>query len=969
MYNRITAIIGTLLVASWMLVSCSFSSSDDAVSLPVEVDQSSEGKSLIVVEEGVREFGMNPMSLYDGETSLEERIVKYPVVVRATLDRVTSDVIALSSPYNGEYAVVLKLHLDVEEYLNGTGSDGITGIWASYLYYDSIAEAEADRASVVAARTAPYDDLEAIFFLTDDFWVHGAADGDDTYYMDETDGFAGTDWSDTIDVRDQINRLWLPTNNVGTGDNREYILALPGSNLAGSAEAAESSTSTITLAALKTTIATVNTELNRSGGTAADRRQCLRTKYRRDRSRHYKKVALGIEASYKAQLTEHAVESGAPAGTVIFEDWLLGGSPDVKYTTTWLEGDDASLFEMSDGDSLPGNQNGIYAATSGHIVYPQWLTNLRPLPFGEYAVTVREELNDDVAKLCFDIESVDWTVTVTPWEGGAMHEFFFDPVTIGSAVVADSTNGVLEPTSFIGTDGATSTISRLAWEPSATSSGARSGQVKLLLTSDSGPDEVIGSHILDFIELDGTVSLSLKAADATVDTANDTLSWSVSSQPWESGDRLMVRIRREPSSCSGGVVVPNPDSAPGLVRDCETLLWIKDTLAGTSTLNWGVDTAMSSWDGVTTGGTPKRVTGLGLSSRGLNGSIPALGQLDRLADLDLGSNRLMGKIPSELGRLSGLARLRLSGNRFTGCIPAALRDVSDHDLDTLGLEYCTPLAPAPQGLIVSLARGSFTVSWNRVVDAGRYRLQYRTGGSEGEWKTGIGETAYWSWTFSPNGGPACETTYEFRVQARGDGASWAAEWGEPSDAVSLTTGTCNLPPVFATTTYSFTVPEDAPLWHIVGLVSASDPDTGDSVTYYITSGNHAGRFNIVSTSGDIIVWDALDHETTPSYTLTVEARDGREGGGASTTVEIVVTNVAEGAPAAPESVSVEARPDGTFGVSWPAVTGADRYRVSGDEWSDAGTTTDTSVRSRREQKGRPISGRPSACSFSPGRLV
>ena len=57
------------------------------------------------------------------------------------------------------------------------------------------------------------------------------------------------------------------------------------------------------------------------------------------------------------------------------------------------------------------------------------------------------------------------------------------------------------------------------------------------------PDDALDGHILDFIELDGTVSLSLDVLDATVDSANDRLRWSVSSQPWEDGDKLMVRIR------------------------------------------------------------------------------------------------------------------------------------------------------------------------------------------------------------------------------------------------------------------------------------------------------------------------------------------------------------------------------------------------------------------------------------------
>ena len=47
--------------------------------------------------------------------------------------------------------------------------------------------------------------------------------------------------------------------------------------------------------------------------------------------------------------------------------------------------------------------------------------------------------------------------------------------------------------------------------------------------------------------MDGSVSLSLDAEDATVDAASDTLSWSVASQPWEDGDTLMLRIRRGPN--------------------------------------------------------------------------------------------------------------------------------------------------------------------------------------------------------------------------------------------------------------------------------------------------------------------------------------------------------------------------------------------------------------------------------------
>ena len=81
----------------------------------------------------------------------------------------------------------------------------------------------------------------------------------------------------------------------------------------------------------------------------------------------------------------------------------------------------------------------------------------------------------------------------------------------------------------------------------------------------------------------------------------------------------------------------------------------------------------------------------------------------------------------------------------------------------------------------------------------------------------------------------------------------------------------------------------------MGTLSASDPDEGDFVTYHITAGNGAGAFNISTGhhGADIVVWAALDYETTSSYTLTVEARDGKAGGTSSATVEINVTDVAE----------------------------------------------------------------------------
>ena len=141
MHNYIN-ILGLLLLA-WALAACSVDSSKDP--------QPSGHQPPIVREHRAEEpiFEEVGMALeeYDGETSLEERVVRYSVVVRAVVDSVTNDIIATSGFETGKYAVVLKVNLTVREYLNGSGSNSITGIWPAFPSYDSRAEAEAGRAS------------------------------------------------------------------------------------------------------------------------------------------------------------------------------------------------------------------------------------------------------------------------------------------------------------------------------------------------------------------------------------------------------------------------------------------------------------------------------------------------------------------------------------------------------------------------------------------------------------------------------------------------------------------------------------------------------------------------------------------------------------------------------------------------------------------------------------------------------
>ena len=92
----------------------------------------------------------------------------------------------------------------------------------------------------------------------------------------------------------------------------------------------------------------------------------------------------------------------------------------------------------------------------------------------------------------------------------------------------------------------------------------------------------------------------------------------------------------------------------------------------TNNSNWLSDNPIYTWRGVTVDGNG-RVTRLSLPSNGLSGSLPSkLGELTKLAWLDLNGNSLTGTIPSELGSLTRLSSLYLNDNQLSGSLPSQL---------------------------------------------------------------------------------------------------------------------------------------------------------------------------------------------------------------------------------------------------------------------------------------------------------
>ena len=179
----------------------------------------------------------------------------------------------------------------------------------------------------------------------------------------------------------------------------------------------------------------------------------------------------------------------------------------------------------------------------------------------------------------------------------------------------------------------------------------------------------------------------------------------------QAADRRMNRDR--PAAVRRLFCRPSSSVTSDLQADCGLLLANKDVLAGDAALDWSEDIPIEFWQGVTVGGSPKRVTALALPRAGLNGRLFAeLGELGGLVALDLSHNRLAGPVPPGLGGLERLVSLRLEGNRLTGPVPTeleglgnlfflrltgndlnrpfppALHEIADHDLD--GPVFCRP---------------------------------------------------------------------------------------------------------------------------------------------------------------------------------------------------------------------------------------------------------------------------------------
>ena len=130
------------------------------------------------------------------------------------------------------------------------------------------------------------------------------------------------------------------------------------------------------------------------------------------------------------------------------------------------------------------------------------------------------------------------------------------------------------------------------------------------------------------------------------------------------------------------------------------------------------------------------------------------------------------------------------------------------------------------------------------------------------------------------------------------------------------------------TPQAFAVDEAAPNTTSVGFVHGGDVD-GDTVTYSITSQEHAGAFAIDAITGEITVADssALDFESDTAHDVVVNVSDGSDS--SDETVTIQINDTVEAAQTVPGAQSVAEDGELIFNaVNGNAVTVSDSFADS-----------------------------------------
>ena len=454
---------------------------------------------------------------------MDQQILDSDVIVVASLVSVAAGVQTISGDEGvaPTYRPKQLLRFRAYEYLKGTGPDEFVvevldysgGVYiggSRYEGYLTEADAMTAASALVSQRNTAYDDKSGVLFLfgplaappSPEEEASGDVGAESTPILRFLSAHPSVQSSFEYSI-DTLSRAWLPAKDAPTGGatgetgtaDPEYIT-----------DGSETPSPVVSLSSLRTRVGEIDAMLAAGEGIEgyAD---CIYSMLTRER--YYRDWT---PTEYEATI----VSGKDPQADPFYKSKEVHG---IQYNAYWTSGPDSELFQeyVVDNDDVPSN--GYYYVE----------TTKRPLPAGLYSVNFHQQ---GYKKMVCNFKPTDgyskYEVTVeAPLY--TLHESFFDPVAIGTGVGADGTNGVLSPTGFT-VGGVATEMTGLGWE---------SGEVALTLS----PHASLFGYALEFIELDGSVSLSLVVDDAEVDEGVGAYSWVVESLPWEEGDLLMLRIR------------------------------------------------------------------------------------------------------------------------------------------------------------------------------------------------------------------------------------------------------------------------------------------------------------------------------------------------------------------------------------------------------------------------------------------
>ena len=137
-----------------------------------------------------------------------------------------------------------------------------------------------------------------------------------------------------------------------------------------------------------------------------------------------------------------------------------------------------------------------------------------------------------------------------------------------------------------------------------------------------------------------------------------------------------------------------------------------------------------------------------------------------------------------------------------------------------------------------------------------------------------------------------QEVYELRIRAQDNGGRGTDAPPLYSDALVrvMVDDVNDNAPSFALPSYTVKIREDVPVWTVVAVVDATDPDEGGGgdVEYFLSDAMESeGYFKVDKVSGTIRITQSLDFEERQMHTLTIVARDRGEPSLSSETMVII----------------------------------------------------------------------------------